>query len=84
MSYPLPEISHPNNQPNFTRVKVHDLTLWYSYETCVAFHTPADGLHVRENEWGPTTGKHLTLIDGGNVDRVDAATFQQRLHEALA
>jgi hypothetical protein len=40
---------------------------WYfSYKTLVAVRAPGHGLIVRENVWGPTTGKHLNWIDGGN------------------
>ena len=40
-----------------------DLDVYFSYKTPVAFRAPGFGLVVRENEWGPTTGKHLNAID---------------------
>ena len=54
---------------------------YFSYETLVAF-IGSNGLVVRENNWGPTTGKHLNWIDGGNKkQRVNEEKFNQILHE---
>ena len=39
--------------------------LYFSYQTPVAFEKEGR-LMVRQNSWGPTTGKHLNKIDGGN------------------
>lgn len=79
----VPEIEHPTDRPNFTRVDVGDMTYWFSYKTCVAF-SRHDGFApvVRENVWGPTTGKHLNHIDGGGyrkANRVDAGLFKALL-----
>jgi hypothetical protein len=42
---------------------------YFSYNTLVAFTDPASGRRiVRENIWGPTTGKHLNKIDGGSAE----------------
>lgn len=58
--------------------------LWFSYETCVAFCTPREGLVVRENTWGPTTGRHLNWIDGGDKkNRVDSKTFERLYAERV-
>ena len=57
-------------------------TYYFSYRTLVAFDSPESGLVVRENEWGPTTGKHLNWIDGGDkASRVSADEFYRRLEE---
>jgi hypothetical protein len=54
--------------------------VWYSYKTPVAFTTGNGRVIVRENEWGPTTGKHLNAIDRGNkADRVSGAEFEELL-----
>lgn len=51
---------------------------YYSYKTLVAIRSPETGLVVRENEWGPTTGKHLNWIDGGDhKNRVDSSRFEE-------
>jgi hypothetical protein len=55
---------HPN--ANAMRVSFGSLTVWFSYNTTVAFFSPACGLVVRENKWGPTTGKHLNMIEAQN------------------
>lgn len=61
--------------------------VWFSYRTPVAFHAPGTSTIVRENEWGPTTGKHLNSIDGGSAPakklRLDGEAFQSALQVAL-
>jgi len=58
--------------------------IYFSYQTPVAFYTPGTGLVVRENSWGPTTGKHLNAIDSGRKnERISGAEFEQRLAEAF-
>jgi len=60
------------------------LTIYYSYQTIVAFHTAETGLVVTQNNWGRTTGKHLTWIDGGKrIDRYPRETFETLLRETL-
>ena len=49
-------------------------SFYFSYETLIAFTTP-DGLVIRKNEWGPTTGKHLNAIDEDKKKRVSADIF---------
>lgn len=71
---------------NLTQVVVNDLTLWFSYETVVAFR--ADGERVvSENVWSTTTGRHLASIDGGSKQaaksRVPHAEFTRRLDATL-
>ena len=51
---------------------------YFSYDTLVAFYDD-EGLWIRENIWGPTTGKHLNWIDRDKSIRVDSKTFQDRL-----
>ena len=52
-------------------------SIWFSYETPVAF---VDGnfFCIRENEWGPTTGKHLNQIDG-TAPRLPGEEFERQL-----
>ena len=59
-----------------------DITVYFSYETPVAFEAPGHGLVVRENDWGNTTGKHLNWIDGGNhKNRITGGKFKEQLQE---
>jgi len=54
--------------------------LWFSYRTPVAFHVDGKGLTVRENDWGPTTGRHLSAIDDGRkADRISGDDFEARI-----
>lgn len=62
-----------------------DIDVYFSYKTPVAFRTTSTGLIVRENDWGPTTGKHLNAIDGGDKKtRVPGAVFEEALQAANA
>jgi hypothetical protein len=61
-------------------VDVGPVRVWYSYTTPVAFQVDGRARVVRENDWGPTTGKHLNWIDVGDKDakkaRVSSADFE--------
>lgn len=63
-------------------VRVGNLTLWFSYETCIAFELNGKRT-VRENSWGPTTGHHLASIDGGSKEakkaRLNGPAFEKAL-----
>lgn len=76
-------ISHPTDRPNFASVRVGKITIYFSYETPIAFHHPATGEVVRENDWGPTTGKHLNWVDGNASKRVTGREFERRLRTVL-
>ena len=59
-------------------------SVYFSYKTPVAFRTFETGLVVRENDWGPTTGKHLNAIDGGEKSkRVSGDVFEKMLAKHL-
>jgi len=77
--------SSSNYGAHALRVDVGELTVWFSYNTPVAFHKLGGSKVVRRNDWGPTTGKHLNAIDDGNkADRVDSETFWRLFAEAMA
>jgi len=83
----IPTIDHPTDRPNFTRIEIEGRTLWYSYRTLIAFNAyNGSGPVVRENVWGPTTGKHLNYVDGGDTEakaaRLNTEAFQQAVTEA--
>lgn len=66
------------------RVTIGPLTLYFSYQTVVAFADDQIGLRVTENLWGPTTGKHLNAIDGGNKrSRLPNEQFNEELKNVL-
>lgn len=55
---------------------------WFSYGTLIAFNTPELGTVIRQNEWGPTTGRHLNSIDRHKGSRVSAERFEELYQEA--
>ena len=63
---------------------LHDgLRVWFSYKTPVAFLANGEKV-VSENQWGPTTGKHLNAIDSGDKKtRLSRADFETKLAAAL-
>ena len=68
------------------RVDIGTLSLYFSYETVIAFQD-SDGLKVRENDWSTTTGKHLNWIDGGGEakkSRLPSQQFEDALTAKLA
>lgn len=76
--------AEPSSKCNTVHLNLGNISLYYSYRTIIAFHTIDEGLVVCSNEWGPTTARHLNLIDGGNVeDRIDYDEFQDKLYSAL-
>ena len=59
------------------------LKIWTSYNTVIAFMTPRTGRVCRENDWGPTTGKHLNAVEADKSKRISGADFEARLAEVL-
>ena len=74
--------SSDNYGTNALVFTIGSVDVYFSYKTPVAFRTPQTGLVVRENDWGPTTGKHLNWIDGGNkTDRISGEEFVSLLEK---
>ena len=71
------------NYDSSRRVRIGELELYFSYKTIVAFSTPEQGLVARENEWGPTTGKHLNKIGVPKNQRLPRESFELQLKHAL-
>jgi hypothetical protein len=87
MSIQLPKIScySKNSSGGKTNMLEYGgITLYYSYQTIVAFRTVKTGLVVTQNYWATTTGKHLNWIDGGDKkSRLKADEFKAKLEAAL-
>lgn len=71
-----------------SRKNKHGLTIYFSYNTVVAFRGYVSeekrGLFVRKNTFSNTTGKHLNAIDGGNKkDRLNSEEFERLFAKAL-
>ena len=54
--------------PSSLQLFIGSLTIWFSYDTPVAYRVHGEALNVSRNEWAQTTGKHLNAIDGGSPD----------------
>ena len=74
--------SSSNYGAHTLEVSVGNLTIYFSYKTPVAFHTPGR-LVVSENVWGNTTGKHLNWIDPDKSKRLDRNEFEKQLAEVM-
>lgn len=82
-SYGDPSSSN-NYGVNSLKFVLPHITVWFSYKTPIAFYTVKTGRVVRENEWGPTTGKHLNWIDRGDKEsRVCGITFEGLYQDAM-
>lgn len=55
-------------------VIVGNKSLWFSYDTLVAFSAGGE-FHIIKNYWGNTTGKHLNWINPDKSIREDEKTF---------
>lgn len=74
----LPEIEHI--KPNFTKISIGDLWIWFSYTTPIAFRMLGERRVVRVNDWRNTTGKHLNEIDNGDKKRrISGLEFEERI-----
>ena len=75
------ELQRSHND-NLTRVYLGErLTLWFSYETIVAFAVSGEGIFkARKMRYSKTTARHLASIPGIELDD---ETFDARLGELL-
>jgi hypothetical protein len=64
-------------------VEIGNLSLYFSYDTVVAFSTLGTGLVVSQNDWGSTTGKHLNRIGDNKSLRIPRAEFVTKLDAML-
>jgi hypothetical protein len=65
--------------PNFHAVTVGTMSVWFSYETPVAFQIEGHPVLATENEYSASTGKHLNLVDPDQSHRVPLAEFRDAL-----
>jgi len=69
------KLTHPTDKANFSCLEIGHLTIWFSYETPIAYHD-SNGFVIRENDWGPTTGKHLNSVNSDHDRRISGAAFE--------
>lgn len=75
----------PYAGPNSSRIRIGPLTVWISYKTIVGIQDGDGPKFVRENSWGPPTGGHLNMIDGGDkASRLRASHFEAKVHRILS
>lgn len=76
--------SSSNYGVNTLAISFEKLTIYYSYETPVAFTTPdMPGVVCRQNDWAQTTGKHLNWIEPNKKNRIPGEEFEAKLAELL-
>jgi len=63
-------------------IELGNLTIYFSYDTVVAFSEPGN-LTCTENTWGPTTGKHLNAIQPDHDKRLKRDDFEKQLEKCL-
>lgn len=63
-------------------IDVGRVRLYFSYDTVVAF-SDGCGLVICENDWGPTTGKHLNWINDDKSKRIPSGEFEKKLAKLL-
>lgn len=72
------EYSSDNYGAHALRVTIGSLTVYFSYKTPVAYRS-AGQFVCRENDWGPTTGKHLNWIQPDKKRRIPGSQFEEQL-----
>ena len=79
--------SSANYGANSLAIKLGARTIYYSYDTIVAFSgTNSKGVYfdcIIKNYWGSTTGKHLNFINPDKKIRLDKKEFENQLKEFL-
>jgi len=73
----------PNRKTKAYHVQVGDVELFISYETIIAVRTLTERARLN-NEWGPTTGRHINemgLKEWPIVDRETLATMAEGISE---
>jgi hypothetical protein len=68
---------------NSLQVQFDSFTLFYSYQTIIAYKDNQDGFVMCKNSWGTTTGKHMNWLDEDHSKRIDGNLFEQKLKDML-
>jgi hypothetical protein len=76
--------SNDNYGAHTLKVCLGSFTLYYSYNTIVAYRDDTDGLICRENNWDTTTGKHLNWIEPDHKRRIPGKVFEKKLADMLS
>ena len=76
-------IRYPERNTKQIDVIIGDLTLYFSYQTVIAFDSPKTGFVISENVWSMTTGRHLNEINPDKSIRLPNAVFLIKLSGML-
>ena len=80
----LPKIGTYAPGSNNHEVELGKLTIFFSYQTPIAYHIQGVGYVVRQNEWGTVTGRHMNAIDGGDKKlRIAGSEFKLLLENEI-
>lgn len=63
-------------------IEICDLTLYFSYDTIVAFKEGTN-FYISENIWSKTTGKHLNWLEKDKKSRLKYSEFKDKLEKTL-
>jgi hypothetical protein len=74
--------SSNNYGVNTLYVTIDGVTIYFSYQTIVAFEYEGE-LTISENIWSVTTGKHLNMIEPEKSIRVPNEEFRRELTRML-
>lgn len=73
------KLTHPTNLANFSCLDTSkEETVYFSYETPIAFFQANETPLIVKNQWGPTTGRHIN-----KVKREVIGDFHEVSHEFL-
>lgn len=75
------QVKHKTLHPNFYQVELGGLTIYFSYDTPIAFSNNG-AIIASENIWSKTTAKHLGEISSKS-SRVSHDVFTNKLREAI-
>ena len=67
---------------NATEVSIDKITLYFSYETCVAFSSP-EGRFKTEKRYSQTTSKHLGLFGAKEFTPCSEEVFNSLLTDSF-
>jgi len=76
-------LRYPQRATKQIDVIIGNLTLFFSYETVVAFDSPFSGFVISKNVWSTTTGRHLNEINSLKHNRVSHDVFLESLQATL-
>lgn len=80
-----PLITLSKSSKNLTAVQLPNVTLYFSYETCIGFKDkPTNTAVVSENLWGSQTGSHINLVNPDFSARLPRSEFAVALATVLS